>query len=364
MSHFPVSELLHIGQSMSTASHPQTDGETERANRTLEDILRQFVNPAQTDWDVKLPCCESAVNNSWNRATGSTPFFFNHGDHPRTPVNVDVVTPLPAANAFVGRMMDAVSRARASLLYAQHRMSHDADQASRNEKLEVGGFVLLSTKFLPLSHLGRNKLLSKYLRPFEVMSKKSAVAYKLRLPASMSRMLNVFHVSLLMRYKDGCRGYAPPPAVLGAGEVECEIDNILAHRVSKTGRRSYYVQWKGLPPEENEWLTASKLKNAADVVQDYLDDLSNNSRPAARVGRPERLLLNPFRILQLLILWYNSLKVAMQRHSQGRDGVVPRRQMLLVILLFRSAAEANLESSTSVLQCCTQSWLFVRVCVA
>ena len=117
-----VSKLLGIGQKMSPASHPQTDGQTERANRTLEDMLRPFVNPAQSDWHVKLPCCEFAVNNSWNRAAGSTPFFLNYGDHPRTLVNVDVVTPLPAANAFVGRVRDAVSRARESLLYAQRRM--------------------------------------------------------------------------------------------------------------------------------------------------------------------------------------------------------------------------------------------------
>lgn len=282
-----VSELLGVEQRMSTASHPQTDGQTERANRTLEDMLRHFVNTAQTDWDVKLACCEFAVNNAWNRATGSTPFFLNYGDHPRTPVNVDVNTPLPAANAFVGRVRDAVSRARDSLLYAQRRMSHDADKARRAEQLEVGEFVLLSTKFLRLFHLGRKKLVSKYLGPFEVLARKGAVAYELRLPASMGRMFSVFHVSLLKRYKDGCRASAPPPAVLDDGEVECEIDKVLAHRDTKTGRRSYYVQWRGLPPEENEWLSASKLRNATDVLQDYLDELSKDSRPAARVGRPD-----------------------------------------------------------------------------
>ena len=52
-----------------------------------------------------------------------------YGDHPRTPANVDVVTPWPAADAFVGRVRDAVSRAHDSLLYAQRHMSHDADQA-------------------------------------------------------------------------------------------------------------------------------------------------------------------------------------------------------------------------------------------
>ena len=174
-------------------------------------------------------------------------------------------------------------RALDSLRFAQSRMSEHADQARRDEQFAAGEFVLLSTKF----HLGRKKLMGKYLGPFEILARKGAVAYELRLPASMSRMFPVFHVSLLKRYKDGCRGAAPPPAVLDDGETECEIDKILAHRDFKTGRRSYYVQWKGLPPEENEWLTASKLRNAADVVQDYLDELHNKDRQAGRVGRPD-----------------------------------------------------------------------------
>ncbi len=157
-----LAELLGIDQRMSTASHPQTDGQTERANRTLEDMLRHFINPAQNEWDVKLSCCEfAALNNAWNRATGSTPVFLNHGDHLRTPVNVDVVTPLPAANAFVGRVNAAVSSARDSLLNAQRCMSKDADRARRDKQLSVGEYVLLSTKFLRLFHVGRKKLLNK-----------------------------------------------------------------------------------------------------------------------------------------------------------------------------------------------------------
>ena len=134
---------------------------------------------------------------------------------------------------------------------------------------------------------GQEKAAEQYLGPFEILSRKGAVAYELRLPAFMSRTFNVFHVSLLKRYKDGNRGSAPPPAVLDDGEVECEIDKIRANRDTKTGCRSYYVQWKGLPPAGSEWLTASKLKNATDVVQDYLDELSNRSRQAAKVGRPD-----------------------------------------------------------------------------
>jgi len=148
-------------------------------------MLPHFINPAQNDLEVKLPCCEFAVNNAWN-----------HGDHPRTPVNVNVVTPLPAANSFVGRVSAPVSSAHDSLLNAQWHMSKDADQARHDEQLSVGEYVLLSPKFLRLFHVGRKKLLNKYLAPFEILSRKVAVAYELCLPAAMSRMFNVYHVVL------------------------------------------------------------------------------------------------------------------------------------------------------------------------
>ncbi len=164
-------------------------------------MLRHFIKPHQNDWDVKLPCCEFAVNNAWNRATGSTPFFLNHGDHLRTLVDVNVVTILPAANSFIGRVRAAVSSARNSLLNAQQCMSTNADQVRRGVQLSVGEYVLLSTKFLRLFHVGRKKL-----GPFEILSRKVAVAYELCLPAAMSRMFNVYHVSLLKRYKDGNKG--------------------------------------------------------------------------------------------------------------------------------------------------------------
>ena len=59
-------ELLGIKQSMSTAFHPQSDGQTERANRVLEDMLRHYVSPAQDDWDEHLSMAEFAVNNGYS----------------------------------------------------------------------------------------------------------------------------------------------------------------------------------------------------------------------------------------------------------------------------------------------------------
>ena len=73
---------------MSTAFHPQTDGQTERMNRFIEDILRAYVNPAQDDWDQHLPLVEFAMNNAYNASIQNTPFFLNFGLHPKTPANL------------------------------------------------------------------------------------------------------------------------------------------------------------------------------------------------------------------------------------------------------------------------------------
>ena len=225
-----VAKLLGVKQCLSGARRPQSDGQTERTIRTLEDMLRHFVSPSQDDWDVRLPCCEFAINNAWNQSTGSTPFFLNFGENPRSPVNVDVVCKLPAADAFVGRVKDAVHKARDSLLYAQQRICTSYDAKHKAESFEIGEFAYLSPKGLLLSTAGSKKLSSRWLGPFEVTECIGRLAYKLCLPASMNRLHPVFHVSLLKRPKDGGRHSAPPPAMLLDGQEECEIDKVLSHR--------------------------------------------------------------------------------------------------------------------------------------
>ena len=76
-----VAQLLGIKQCLTSARRPQWDGQTERTNHTLEDMLRHFVSPSYDDWDLRLPCCEFAINNAWNQPTGNTMFFLNPGEH-------------------------------------------------------------------------------------------------------------------------------------------------------------------------------------------------------------------------------------------------------------------------------------------
>ncbi|DAZ93201.1 TPA: hypothetical protein N0F65_011742 [Lagenidium giganteum] len=70
---------------MSTAAHPQTDGQTERVNRVIEDILRSFATSFD-DWSDILPVAEFAINNAGHASTGASPFFANYARHPRMPI--------------------------------------------------------------------------------------------------------------------------------------------------------------------------------------------------------------------------------------------------------------------------------------
>ena len=76
-----VCRLLNVKQAMSTAFHPQTDGQTERVNCTLEDMLRQCVNSCHTDWDEHLDMAEFAINDAWQESVQETPFMLNYGQH-------------------------------------------------------------------------------------------------------------------------------------------------------------------------------------------------------------------------------------------------------------------------------------------
>ena len=75
--------VLGIKRRLSTAFYPQTDGQTERQNSTMEAYLRAFVNFEQNDWARLLPMAEFAYNNAKNASTGFTPFELNCGYHSR-----------------------------------------------------------------------------------------------------------------------------------------------------------------------------------------------------------------------------------------------------------------------------------------
>ncbi|GMG17716.1 unnamed protein product [Phytophthora fragariaefolia] len=95
-------QLLGTKLSMSTATHPETDGQTERVNRVLEDVLRSYAT-SFTSWSKFLPLAEFALNNAEHASTGVTPFFANNARHPRVPALLAVAHPtVPGASTLGG----------------------------------------------------------------------------------------------------------------------------------------------------------------------------------------------------------------------------------------------------------------------
>ncbi|GJP52310.1 hypothetical protein CLOM_g11436 [Closterium sp. NIES-68] len=176
---------------LSTAYHPQSDGQTERMNRTLEDGLRACVNACQNDWDLHLPDIEFSYNNTVNLATGQTPFYLATGQNPRTPSSlVHSPTRDTAATAFLSSKNTVIATARASLLRAQRRMIQYADQHRRDIHFNEGDQVLLSTANLPLLQEGlTRKLAPRFIGPFTITQ---VLSPRLKLPSHIN-IHPVFH---------------------------------------------------------------------------------------------------------------------------------------------------------------------------
>jgi hypothetical protein len=291
---------LGIDSCMSTAYHPQTDGQTERTNRILEDMLRHFVNPLQDNWDEHLPCAQFAINNSYQESIKTTPFRLNTGRDPQTPLSwrikdlsakdlkkrqqawgLHVPSPkTPAVDEFISTMQHDLSIAKSALHAARERQKHYADRKTRPLEFKEGDQVMLSTQNLRLKVPGTPKLMPKWLGPLKVLKRVSPVAYKVTLPPAL-RVHDVFHVSLLKPFHS--RGHVEPQpfSFIEDGQEYFRVERIISHRVRQiTTRRAskhrprqtqyiteYLVKWEGYSDDDNSWEPESILREDALVEQ-------------------------------------------------------------------------------------------------
>ncbi|WVZ51471.1 LOW QUALITY PROTEIN: hypothetical protein U9M48_002616 [Paspalum notatum var. saurae] len=183
----------------SSAYHPQTDGQTERVNQILEDMLRACALSNKKSWDKSLSYAEFFYNNSYQASLKKAPFEVLYGRRCRTPLLWDQVREKVVFGPdMVKESERQVQEVRNNL---KSRQKSYADHRRRELTFEIGDHVYL--KVLPIRGLRRfkvkGKLAPRYIDPFRIVDKKGAVAYQLELPASLSRVHDVFHVSQLKK---------------------------------------------------------------------------------------------------------------------------------------------------------------------
>jgi transposase InsO family protein len=292
--------LLGVKPNMSTAFHPQTDGQTERVNQSLEQYLRVFCTYQQDNWQELLPSAEFAYNNAVHASTGKSPFLANYGYHPNSASTFVPRTPRsdnPAAEDMIKTLRDLHKQLALDLAEARDTQARFYNRKVKKAppQFKEGKRVWLLRRNIKTTRPS-DKLDYKRLGPFTIQKRIGRAAFRLKLPATM-RIHPVFHVSLLepVRANDiPGRVQEPSPPVIVEDHEEYEVEEVLDSRVRR-GKLKYLVHWKNYPISDRTWEPPENLANAPDAVAKFHRAYPDKPHPGrlrpqakARRARPRR----------------------------------------------------------------------------
>jgi hypothetical protein len=260
--------MLRLGTelNLSTTYHPETDGQAERTHRTIEQILRAYVNSAHDDWATWLPVAEFAYNQATHAAIKVSPFEANYGYKPDTPASLagpltaggeDYAERIRLLHNFVQREAEA----------AKVYMEAYASKTRKDVWFQPGDRVWLDSSVLSLREQPSKKLRDRWVGPYEVLRVVNPVSYELALPVSLARVHPVFHVSRLKRdveseseFTGRPVGRRPKPVVTDFAQNEkFDVEKLLDVRIGQMIERGrnvpvlqFLVRWAA-PYQDPKW---------------------------------------------------------------------------------------------------------------
>ncbi|CDJ34265.1 uncharacterized protein EMH_0019520 [Eimeria mitis] len=268
-------QRFHIKRAMSSPYHPQSDGQTERVNRTLEQMLRTYIQTDEREWERLLPALELAYNTTSHSSTELSPFEVMIGQNPVTAADLNVVgniapTLTPPMTELFQQLCD---RAQSHIIKAKWQQKRYADAHRRDAQYNPGDRVWISSRNLP----GLNqcsKFEPRFLGPFAVLERIGQVAYRIELPPTYT-CHNAFHVSQLvpdrprdpqMKSKEAAVWRLPVTGPDGTPTDIYEVDYILDQRGSDEDIQ-YLVKWRGAPEDRATWEPAANLTNCPALLR-------------------------------------------------------------------------------------------------
>ncbi|GJT23461.1 putative reverse transcriptase domain-containing protein [Tanacetum coccineum] len=187
---------------MSTAYHPQMDGQSERMIQTLKDMLRACVIDFGSSWDRHLSLVEFSYNNSYHTSIKAAPFEDLYGWKCRSPVcwskvgNSQLTGP-----KLIWETTEKIMQIKNRLLTAYSRQKSYVDRRTKPLEFKVGDMVLLKVSpWKGVIHFGKcGKLSPRYIGPFKILARVGPVAYTLELPKELQGIHSTFHISNLKK---------------------------------------------------------------------------------------------------------------------------------------------------------------------
>ena len=188
---------------LSSAYHPQTDGQSERTIQSLKDLLRACVLEDSGTWDRCLPLIEFTYNNSFHSSIGMAPFEALYGRKCRTPLCwFEAGENLVLGLDMIQQTIEKIQMIRDKLRTTQSRQKTYADKKRRPLEFQEGDDIFL--KVIPTNGIGRvmksKKLTPRFIGLYQILKKIGLVAYQICLFPFLSNLHNVFQVSQLKKY--------------------------------------------------------------------------------------------------------------------------------------------------------------------
>ncbi|GJW27922.1 putative reverse transcriptase domain-containing protein [Tanacetum coccineum] len=263
-----LQKALGTNLDMSTAYHPQTDGQSERSIQTLEDMLRVYVINFGKGWVNHLPLVEFSYNNIYHASIKAAPFEALYGRKCRSPVCWAEVREVQLTGPeIVQEMTKKIIQIKQRIQAARDRQKSYADLKRKPMEFQVRDRVMLKVSpWKGVVRFGkRGKLNPRYVRPFKVLEKVGSIAYKLELPQELSRVHNTFHVSNLKK----CYADEPLAVLLDGLHIDDKLHfveepvEIIDHEVKRLKQSRIpiiKVRWNSMRGPEFTWECEDQLR--------------------------------------------------------------------------------------------------------